>query len=60
MTRTRERVLNTVFPNRGAIANAAAALRDDRVRARDRDEATRALANIRQATQQSPRSASQR
>ncbi|MDX6285704.1 MAG: hypothetical protein QOG53_1189 [Frankiales bacterium] len=44
MATTRERVINTVFPNRGAIANAAAALHDGRARARDRAEVERALA----------------
>ena len=43
MASTRERVINTVFPNRGAIANAAAAMRDTRARARDRAEVERAL-----------------
>ena len=43
MGRTRERVINTVFLNRGAIANAATAMRDDRARARDRAEVERAV-----------------
>jgi hypothetical protein len=40
----RERVLQAVFPNRGAIANAAAAVRVDRRHASDRAEAMRAVA----------------
>lgn len=39
----RERVLNVLFPNRGAIANAAEGVRETHAQARMRAEASRAL-----------------
>ena len=44
MTGTRQRIVNTVFSNRGSIANAAAAVREGNSRAKDRVSAARAVA----------------
>ena len=44
MADARERLLNVVFPNRGAVANAAAAIRENEAAARARLDADRAVA----------------
>jgi hypothetical protein len=44
MTGIRARITNTVFSNRGSIANAKAAVREGESRASDRISADRALA----------------